>query len=84
MSWDTYVHQICNTYDASTGQWAVTGVCSFAAVYGHDGALWASTPGFQLANYNFDMPQEDGSTKSVVCNEHAAVMKACAGDRKGG
>ena len=30
------------------------------------------------------MPQEDGSSKSVVCNEHAAVMKACQGDRKGG
>lgn len=30
------------------------------------------------------MPQEDGSTKKVPCNEHAAAMKASGGDRKGG
>lgn len=30
------------------------------------------------------MPQEDGSTKKVMCNEHAALLKATDGDRKGG
>ena len=30
------------------------------------------------------MPQEDGSTKKVLCNEFNAMMRAAAGDRKGG
>ena len=84
MSWDTYVHQIQNTFDPATNAWAVTNVNQFGCVYGHDGAAWATSQGFQLANYEFDMPQEDGSTKKVPCNEHAALMKAADGNRKGG
>ena len=82
--WDTYVHQIQNTFDAETNAWSVTNVCQFACVYGHDGNPWATSPGFQLATYEFDMPQEDMSTKKVLCNEHSAAMKASTGDRKGG
>ena len=84
MSWDTYVHQIQNTFDAATGAWSVTNVCEFGAVYGTDGNAWATTPNFQLATYAFDAVQDDMSTKSVTCNEHAAIMKAIGGDRRGG
>ena len=59
-------------------------MCEFAAVYGQDGPAWACSNGFQLASYEFQQPQEDGSTKPVACNEHAALIKACGGDRKGG
>ena len=59
-------------------------MCQFACLYGHDGNAWAVSPGLQLATYEFDMPQEDGSTKKVLCNEHSAMMKAALGDRKGG
>ena len=76
--------QIQNTFDADTNSWAVTNVCQFACLYGHDGNAWAVSQGFQLATYEFDMPQEDMSTKKVICNEHAALMKATGGDRKGG
>ena len=82
--WDTYVHQIQNTFDAATNSWAVTNVSQYACVYGHDGNAWATSEGFQLATYNFDQPQEDGSKKQVLCNEHSAMMKAVGGDRKGG
>jgi len=37
-----------------------------------------------LATYEFDQPQEDGSKKKVMCNEHGALLKAVGGDRKGG
>uniref|UniRef100_A0A7S3IKQ9 Profilin n=1 Tax=Strombidium inclinatum TaxID=197538 RepID=A0A7S3IKQ9_9SPIT len=84
MSWDQYVHKVQNTLDPATNNWSVTNVCSYACVYGHDGAQWAASQGFQLATYQFDMPQEDGSTKPVNCNEHSALMKAAGGDRKGG
>ena len=84
MSWDTYVHQIQNTFDPEINNWSCTNVCQFGCVYGHDGNVWATSEGFQLATYNYDMPQEDGSTKAVPCNEHSAVMKATQGDRKGG
>jgi len=46
MSWDTYVHQITNKFDPATNAWAITGVAQFGAVYGHDGAAWATTEGF--------------------------------------
>jgi len=86
MSWDTYVHQIQNQFDPATNAWAVTNVCQFACVYGHDGAVWATSEGFQLATYEFDMPTEamDGTTTKVLCNEHQAMMKAAAGTRNGG
>ena len=84
MSWDSYVHQIQNTLEPDGGAWKVTHVCQHACVYGHDGNQWAASNGFLLATYEFDMPQEDGSTKKVLCNEMNAVMKACNGDRKGG
>ena len=57
-------------------------MCVFACVYGHDGAQWAASQGFQLATYEFDLAQEDGSTKKVNCNEHDALMKAAEGNRK--
>ena len=82
--WDTYVHQIQNTFDPETNAWSVTNVCQYACVYGHDGNAWATSQGFQLATYEFDQPQEDMSTKKVLCNEHSAMMKAAGGDRKGG
>merc|ERR1711935_248746 len=82
--WDTYVHQIQNTFDPDTNAWAKTGVCQFACVYGHDGNLWAASEGFKLATYEFEMTQEDYSKKKVLCNEHSALMKAVTGDRKGG
>ena len=59
-------------------------MCLYACVYGHDGAQWAASEGFGLHTYEFQQPQEDGSEKAVNCNEHAALMKATDGDRKGG
>ncbi len=44
----------------------------------------AASEGFVLATYKFDQPQEDGSTRKVICNEHSAAIKAARGDRKGG
>ena len=82
--WDTYIHQIQNKFDAATGQWAKTNVVQFACVYGHDGNMWATSPHFQLATYEFDMPQEDGSTTKTLCNEVQSLIKACGGNRKGG
>jgi len=55
MSWDTYVHQIQNTFDPDTNAWSVTNVCQFGCVYGHDGAQWAAAEGFKLATYEFDL-----------------------------
>ena len=84
MSWDTYVHQIQNTFDPATNAWAVTNVNAFAAVYGVDGSAWATSQGFQLATYEVDYPTEEGGTKKVLCNEALAAVKAAGGDRKGG
>ena len=82
--WDSYIHQIQNTFDPDTNAWKVTNVCQYACIYGHDGNAWATSPGFQLATYETDLLQPDNTTKKVLCNEHSALMKGTNGDRKGG
>ena len=81
-AWDPYVHQIQNKFDASSNAWSVTDVCQSACIYGHDGTPWAASKGFFLANYDYDLEQEDGTKKRVVCNEHAGLMLAVDGNRK--
>ena len=58
-------------------------MCEFAAIYGHDGNAWATSPGFALYNYEFDLTQEDGSTKKVPVSEFKACFEATKGNRKG-
>ncbi len=58
-------------------------MCEFAAIYGHDGNVWAQSPGFSLYTYEFDLPQEDGSKKKVTVNEFKSVFEATKGNRKG-
>ena len=58
-------------------------MCEFAAIYGHDGNAWATSPGFALYNYEFDLPQEDGSKKKVPVSEFKACFEATKGNRKG-
>ena len=58
-------------------------MCEFAAIYGHDGNKWATSPGFELYNYQFDLAQEDGSSKKVEVNEFKSVFAATGGNRKG-
>ena len=58
-------------------------MCEFAAIYGLDGNAWATSPGFALYSYQFDMPQEDGTTKKVNVEEFKAVLAATGGNRKG-
>jgi len=41
-AWQTYADQVLNRFDYDTNDWAITGVCSGAAIYGHDGSLWAN------------------------------------------
>ena len=83
MSWDTYVHQVCNKYDSANNAWKLLNCCMFACVYGHDGTLWATSPGFQIATYEFDLDNGDGTSKKVMCNEHSSLMKGCkSGSRK--
>ena len=55
-AWDAYLHQITNKYDAATQKYTKTNVNEFAAIYGLDGNVWATSPGFALYNYQFDLP----------------------------
>ena len=81
-AWDAYLHQITNKYDAATQQYTLTGVNEFAAIYGLDGNVWATSPGFALYNYQYDLLQEDGSKKKVDVNEFKCVLEATKGNRK--
>ena len=58
-------------------------MCEFSAIYGHDGNAWATSPGFALYKYEFDLMQEDGTTKKVPVDEFKAVFAATSGNRKG-
>ena len=81
--WEAYIYQIQNKYDATTGQYTLTNVCEHAAIYGTDGTAWATTPGFQLYSYEFEVPTEDLlGTKKVPINEFQCVVEATKGNRK--
>ena len=41
-SWQTYVDRVLSKFDEVTGEFTITNICSGAAIYGHDGSLWAS------------------------------------------
>ena len=82
-AWEAYLHQITNKYDAATQQYTLTNVNQFAAIYGHNGAKWASSPGFELYNYEYELMNEDGTKKKVPVDEFQCCMKATAGNRKG-
>ena len=81
--WDNYLHQIINKFDHNKQQYTLTGVNEFAAIYGLDGNAWATSPGFALYTYEYDLPQEDGSKKKVPVNEFKCVLEATKGNRKG-
>ena len=81
--WDAYLHQIINKFDHTKQQYTMTGVNEFAAIYGHDGNAWATSPGFALYTYEYDLAQEDGSKKKVPVNEFKCVFEATKGNRKG-
>ena len=69
-------------FDATTNTYKVTNVCEHAAIYGHDGSLWAGSAGFALYNYQFDLTQEDGSKKKVDVNEFKCAFEATGGNRR--
>ncbi len=82
--WDAYLHQINNKYDAATQQYTLTNVCEFSAIYGvDDGNAWATSPGFALYTYEYEMTLEDGTKKKVPVNEFKCVLEATKGNRKG-
>ena len=81
--WDAYLHQITNKYDAAQQKYTLTGCNEFAAIYGLDGNAWATSPGFALYTYGFDLPQEEGPPKKVEVNEFKCVLEATKGNRKG-
>lgn len=82
-AWQTYADQVRNKIDYDTNQWIKTEVCSGAAIYGHDGSLWASSgdEGHDLTTYQHPQEQMDGSTKNIEVNEVYCAMKACEGNR---
>lgn len=78
MSWDAYLARIQHKIDETTNQYTATNLCAHAAIYGHDGTPWATTPGFQLAKYGFEMVIDDSNKKTIEVDEFA-IVKAIAG-----
>ena len=73
-----------NRFDYETNDYSVNGVCSGAALYGHDGSLWASAgeEGSNLTSYDHPLEQMDGSTENVAVNEVACALGGCDGNRQ--
>lgn len=71
-----------NRFDYDTNEYAITGVCSGAALYGHDGSLWAKAgEENDLTTYDHPLEQMDGSTQNVSVNEVACAMGGADGNR---
>ena len=49
--WDQYVNLVMHKLDDAGTGWATTNICTYACIYGQDGAKWASIHGFELHNY---------------------------------
>ena len=80
--WDQYVNLVMHKLDDAGTGWATTNICTYACIYGQDGAKWASTEGFELHNYEFDLADEGGKITKVPCNEHANLLLAAGGNNK--
>ena len=83
-AWQTYADQVLNRFDYDTNDWSIMNVCSGAALYGHDGTLWASAgeEGSNLTTYQHPLDDLDGSVRNVEVNEVAAALAACDGNGK--
>ena len=84
MSWDAYVAMMTNTLNPETNQYDVTGVGSYGAIYGKDGAKWGSTEGFELYAYEYEIDAGDGTTEKENVNEVDIVKGIFEGKTKGG
>ena len=80
--WDAYIYQLQNVYDATTQTYPRTNVNEHAAIFGLDGALWAGSKDFQLGQYDYKVPTEEGGEKAVTVNEFTAALEASKGNRK--
>lgn len=69
-------------FDATTQTYKLTNVCEHAAIFGHDGTLWAGSAGFTLSKYPHEMTLEDGSKKKVDVDEFKTAFEASKGNRK--
>ena len=83
-AWQQYADQVLNKFNYDTNEWEKTNVCSGAALYGHDGSLWAKggTDDVNLTDYQHPQEQMDGSTKNVAVSEIACALGACDGNRQ--
>lgn len=69
-------------FDSTTQTYKLTNVCEHAAIFGHDGTLWAGSAGFTLSKYPHEMTLEDGSKKKVDVDEFKTAFEASKGNRK--
>ena len=71
-----------NRFDYDTNDWAITNVCSGAALYGHDGSMWASSGTIAaLTTYEHPLEQIDGSSQNVPVNEVDCAIGVADGNR---
>ena len=73
-----------NRFDYDSNEYTITGICSGAALYGHDGSLWANAgeEGGNLTTYQHPLEQMDGSTENIEVNEVACAIGAADGNRQ--
>ena len=84
--WEALLGELTSKYNPKKSEHTAKGILEYACIYGiQDKQLYASHPkGWKLETYNFDCPQEDGSTKSVPVDEVVCAIAASKGQRGGG
>ena len=82
-AWQQFADQVMNMFDYESNEYTILGVCSGAALYGHDGSLWASAgeEGGNLTTYQHPLEQMDGSVQNIEVNEVACAIGAADGNR---
>eukprot|EP00831_Metopus_contortus_P070768 TRINITY_DN64737_c0_g1_i1.p1 TRINITY_DN64737_c0_g1~~TRINITY_DN64737_c0_g1_i1.p1 ORF type:complete len:201 (+),score=48.08 TRINITY_DN64737_c0_g1_i1:96-698(+) len=74
-AWDKYIQGFLVNKQLPGGKW-LQKVVEHAAIIAHNGTILASTPGFTLGTYAFDLPIDEKSTKKISVDEKAIILSA--------
>ena len=83
--WDAYINQMLSSYSAKKQEYLKHNVALSAAIYGHDGTLWAASKDWQaLSEYEKEVEKDDGSMEKVKVNEFNCIVQLAKGVRNAG
>ena len=80
--WDDYITHLMGFYSAKQDKFTKQNVCDSCAIYGLDGTLWASSPGWKgLSEYEHTVEGLGDESTNVKVNEFKIAEEVSKGNR---